>query len=511
MTLPRLDELGPEADPARVGTKAASLGLACHLGFRVPDGFVIPASVAAEPATLGPALAALESRTGLALGDPSRPLVLSLRATAPRSLPGQLDTLLAFGATAATVPALAEFLTSRAAALSLVHHVRLGAQRLESAHAPRPRPPPDLEAAVAAGQDVPADLATLASIARRIRDRAGRHLPDPIGVIVQRMVFGNAAAPSGAMVAHSRQPVTGAPGPAGEWTPGQIGEPLMSGRASPFPLSVSDRPRLGDQSLEARAERAFAELPSILSGLERRLRAPVEVELTLERGQLFVLQARPSALGPVAAVVSAVALAEAGTISPEDALRRVDLDTLLRAGDRVLVDEGEGAELGQGLVASPGVASGRLVIRPEEALELARSGPVVLVRSDASPEDAPAVRAASAVATASGGLTSHAAVMSRALGRPCVVSVAGLRVDERGGVVHAGERTVRVGEEVTVDGHGGRLLAGRHPSRWSARAPAATTLIGWAAARAASPEDAPGPWYDAVREGLCGPPRATKE
>jgi len=505
MTLPRLDELGPEADPACMGTKAAGLGLACHLGLPVPDGFVIPAGVAADPATLGSALAALEARTGCVLGAPSRPLVVSLRATAPRSLPGHLDTLLAFGATAASVPALTGSLGSRAAALFLVHQVRLGAQRLETAHAPPLRPSPDLEAAVAAGKDVPADLATLAAFVRRIRDRAARHLPEPIGVIVQRMVFGNAAPPSGALVAHSRHPVTGAPGPAGEWTPGQIGEPLTSGRASPLPLAVADRPRLADQSLEAQAAGAFAELRGILDALERRFRAPVEVELTLERGQLFVLQARPSSLGPVAAVVSAVALAEAGTISERDALERIDLDTLTRAGDQVLRDEGLGAELGRGLVASPGVASGRLVIRPDEAVTLARDGAVVLVRSDASPEDAPAVRAASAVATASGGLTSHAAVMARALGRPCVVSVANLRIDERGGVVHAGGRLLRVGDEVTVDGHGGRLLAGLHPSRWATRSPAATTLLGWAARRSASAEEAPGPWYEAVRKGLREP------
>lgn len=502
MSLPRLDELGPAADPASVGTKAASLGLACHLGLRVPDGFVLPTTAAADPALLAPAIAALEARTGLVLGDPARPLVLSIRATAPRSLPGQLDTVLGFGATAAAVPALTDRLGSREAALILVHHVRVAAQRLDAHAPPPPRTPGDLEAAVQAGHDVTPDVETLAALIRRFRDRATRHLPEPIGVIVQRMVFGNAGMPSGAMVAHSRHPVTGAPGPAGEWTAGQIGDQLTGGRATPAPLSIAERPRQKDLSLELRAPEAFAELGRVVAAIERHRRRPVEVELTLERGVLFVLQCRPSALGPLAAVVATVALVEAGVIDRDEAIRRIDLDTLLRAGTSELVESAAIEELGRGLVASPGVAAGRVYVRPDEAIEAAQGGPVVLVRSDASPEDAPAVRAASAVATAAGGLTSHAAVMSRALGRPCVVSATALRIDERGGVIHAGARAVKVGEWVTVDGNGGRVLAGRATARWVTRSPAATTLLSWARERAADATEEPGDWYGRLHRSL---------
>jgi pyruvate,orthophosphate dikinase len=128
----------------------------------------------------------------------------------------------------------------------------------------------------------------------------------------------------------------------------------------------------------------------------------------------------------------------------------------------------------------------------------------VLVRSDASPEDAPAVRAAAADATASGGLTSHAAVMSRALGRPCVVSATALRIDERAGVIHAGPRAVKVGEWVTVDGNGGRVLSGRASARWVTRSPAATTLLSWARERVADATDEPGEWYGQLHAALAG-------
>lgn len=500
MSLPLLRELGARPDPALVGTKAAGLGVACSLGLRVPDGFVLPLGQVADPSQLAEALKALGERSGEALGDPDSPLILSIRATAPISLPGQLDTVLGFGATTAALPALQDRLGSREPALALVLQLRQAVLKL-SGVAPRARA--DVAAAVTEGKDVAADVPTLIALIEQFRARAERHLPAPIGVIVQRMVFGSAKAPSGAIVGHSRHPVSGERGPRGEWTPGQLGEVLTGGRGTPAPLSAAERPRQRDASLEVIAPAVFAELRDVLTTLERHLRVPVEAELTLEAGTLHVLQVRPATLGPVAAVVAAVALCEEGVSTKREAIRQIDLDTLRRAGTSELGSPEELAaqgvvEVGRGLVASPGVASGRLYIHPDHVVAESRNGPVVLVRVDASPEDAPAVRAAVAVATSSGGLTSHAAVMSRALHRPCAVSVQGIRVEEAAGVVRADGRELRVGDWVTVDGNVGRLLAGRATARWTTRTQAARTLISWAREWGEG-SDEPGDWYESIR------------
>ena len=511
--LPSLDMLGTAAEASQVGAKAKNLGIARSLGLSVPDGFVVPAGIGSEEAQLGPAIARLEAVLGLGLGDPLRPLVLAVRASSPVSMPGQLDTILCFGATLEALPALTERLGTRQAALAAVHQVRRDAGTARGEPQPRalPSTEPQIEAAIASLPEVPATFASLSACIEAIRARAKKKGVDRAPVIVQAMVFGTAEGTSGAMVAHSRHPVTGERGPRGEWVAGQLGDQLTGGRVTPSPLSTNERTRGKEGALEVRAPAVFVALGAVLEALERAWAQPVEVELAVEKGALSLLQVRPATLGPVALVTATVALVEAGVIDRRTAFVRIDAETLRRAGKTELPDQETLAalgvvELGRGLVASPGVATGRLYIRPEDILEHAPEGPVVLVRSDANPEDAPAVRAATAVATASGGLTSHAAVMSRALGRPCAVSIASLRIDERSGVVSAhvpgsAPRSVHVGEWVTVDGSEGRLFVGQVAGRWTTRSPAAQALIDWANAELGSAETEPGVWYEQLRAG----------
>ncbi len=501
---PSLASLGAAADARVVGVKARGLALGMSLGMRVPDGFVIPIDAPIERASLKAAIDALQSEIGSTLGDPQRPLLLSLRSSPPVSRPGELDTVLCFGATLPVVPVLAGRLSDRSAALRAVLQVRTDAGRASGAPPSRTRATSEaeLEAALASSAEVAPDLETLVALLTAIRARAG----SPIALIVQVMVFGTASGVSGGLVAHSRHPITGEPGPRGEWVPGELGDQLTSGRVTPVALSRAERPREAERSLEARAAGAFAEVGQLVAQLERAMARPIEAELALENGALHLLQVRPSVLSPQGLVTATVALTEAGVLDRREALLRIDLPTLLRAGQSSLPDEAslaaQGAiELGRGLAASPGVASGRLVLRTDDAV--GADGPVVLVRTDASPEDAPAVRAATAVATLAGGLTSHAAVMSRALHRPCAVSVDSLRIDERGGILHAGARQVAVGEWITVDGGSGRVIAGQIAPRWSTRSPAATALLDWARALTDDAEDDPGPWYDALRASLA--------
>lgn len=501
---PSLSSLGADADPRRVGVKGRGLALGMSLGLRVPPAFVVPIGEDLDDAALASALDALEKDTGSALGDPRRPLFLALRSSPPVSRPGELDTVLCFGATLATVPDLTGRLGTRSAALAAVHQARLDASRVRGAQTgTRPKTEADLEAALAASSELTADRASLAALLGTIRARAGT----PIALIVQVMVFGSASGVSGGLVAHSRHPITGEPGPRGEWVPGELGDQLTSGRSKPAALARSERPREADTSLEARAAGAFGEVAQVVAQLERAMATPIEAELALENGALHLLQVRPSVLAPQGQVTATVALVEHGVLDRLAAFRRIDLATLLRAGTSSLPDDealrSAGAiELGRGLAASPGVAAGRLMLRTSDALRGSEAGPIVLVRSDASPEDAPAVRVAAGVATLAGGLTSHAAVMSRALGRPCAVSVDNLRIDERAGVLHAGAHQVAIGEWVTVDGGSGRLLRGQIAPRWSTRNAAATKLLTWARALADDPDDDPGPWYEALRASL---------
>jgi pyruvate,orthophosphate dikinase len=507
---PSLASLGADADPNVVGMKARGLGLGMALGLRVPPGFVVPIGAVLDQGSLRDAIDALQTEIGSVLGDPQRPLFIALRSSPQVSRPGELDTVLCFGATMDTMPTLVGRLSSRAAALAAVYQARTDAARVRGADVPsrRPKTEVDLDAALAEGVELIPDLPNLTSLLAAIRDRAVIAAGSaPTAIIVQAMVFGTASGVSGGLVAHSRHPITGEPGPRGEWVPGELGDQLTSGRVTPAALARSERPRDAELSLEARAAGAFGEIGRWVAQLESAITRPIEAELALENGALHLLQVRPSVLAPQGHVTATVALVEKGVLDRIEAFRRIDLTTLLRAGTSSLPDDASLAtagvtQLGRGLAASPGVASGRMMLRASDALAESSAGPVVLVRSDASPEDAPAVRAAVGVATLAGGLTSHAAVMSRALGRPCVVSVDALRIDERGGILHAGAQQVAVGEWVTVDGGSGRLLRGQIAARWSTRNPAATKLLDWARALADAPEDEPGPWYEALRASL---------
>jgi pyruvate,orthophosphate dikinase len=315
---------------------------------------------------------------------------------------------------------------------------------------------------------------------------AGYALP----IVVQAMRFGTSRRGiSGAGTASSRHPITGEPVVFGEIAWGCQGEDLSLGRGAGVSLRRAAAGRRGDESLEARAPELLAELADAVARAEKALDAVADLEIAVEAGALFVLQLRATVLTPRAEVRTLVDRAVEGVLEREEAIRRVRLTSMARVGRVELVPEselpgGSAAVLGRGLGASPGAATGRVAIAVEDAVSRAARGErIVLVRSDASPEDAPAVRAAVAVATASGGLTSHAAVMSRALGRPCAVSVSNLRVRQGEVSVEGGApRKLVAGDLVTVDGTHGLLVLGAAPTRWVADDPAPALLAGWARA-----------------------------
>jgi pyruvate,orthophosphate dikinase len=489
-----------------LGQKGALLRRAVTLGCPVPPGFHVPAGWCGAGGALpddrlrqlDQALDALAARTGLAL-DGERPLCVAVRASSVAPQPGERPTVLDAGASHAALRGLADRLGSRLAALDCRVRFLRGLARSRGAATaanvrgvrPSAQAPTEsqLEAEIA---ELEARLFAGGPSSARDEILAALLAVGASGapVVVQAMAYGNSVrGPSGAGTASSRHPIQGEAVVFGEVAWGRQGEDVSLGRGAGVSIRAAAAGRRAEESLERRAPEAFAELSALLELLERDLDAVVDAEIVLEAGQLSLVQVRPTALTPRAEIRVAVDLVREGRMTREQALGRVRVTSLAKVGRLELLDEealrASGAEvLGRGLGASPGAATGVVAIEVDDALARAAAGQkVVLVRSDASPEDAPAVRAAVGVATASGGLTSHAAVMSRALGRPCAVSVSNLRV--RGDHVMAelpGGRTVRLaaGDVVSVDGGRGLLVSGAAPTRWVGEDDAPRELAGWA-------------------------------
>jgi pyruvate,orthophosphate dikinase len=294
---------------------------------------------------------------------------------------------------------------------------------------------------------------------RAVTYREHHRIPHDLGtaVVVQTMVFGNLSSPSGTGVAFTRSPIDGSATLYGEYLEGGQGEDVVSGIVDPEPLETA----------AARLPDVFAQLRAVCDALEAEYRDALDIEYTVERGTLYLLQVRVAKRTPQASVRIAAELAEAGTITSSDALRRVDVEHV-RALEQVRFDpdalaeaQTNGAILTSGVGASPGQVSGVLVVDPDQAVERAKAGErVILARPTTSPRDVHGMLAADGSLTARGGATSHAAVVARALAKACVVGCSELHVDERDGAVSVGDRTVRVGEYLSLDGSSGEVYVG---------------------------------------------------
>jgi pyruvate,orthophosphate dikinase len=513
---------GDAVDAARLGGKAVGLLEAAAAAVPVPPFFVLTTDVAKESAAeIDRAVDA-----GLASLPTDRPLVFSVRSSPVASMPGMLDTVLDVGATRDALPALEAFLGDAAAALDVRRRFLeswgttvLGMPRTAFDALARARvasrstmPPPalaasELEARVARheaaiGRKEPRDLraqireAVLAVLrsweSPRARDwrAANPRSPEGMGVVVQLMVFGNAPSPSGAGVAFTRNPVSGEKQLFGEWLPNAQGDEVTSGRASPAGLTAASSGRREGESLERQAPDAFSRLSSLATELERRRRDALDLELTLERGKLWVLQVRTAKRAPRAAVRIAVDLVKEGLADPDTVLSRLEPSVLSSLVERTIADPPE--PLTAGLAASPGAVSGRVVLEVDEAVRAAAAGEaVILVRTACTPEDAPGIRAAAGILTTSGGLTSHAAVIARALAKPCIVSASDLHVDRgRAEVRSAGRSVVPLPTALTLDGSTGRVFAGALPLRSTWTLGEAREIAAWARER--------GTWSDVL-------------
>ena len=497
-----------------LGGKGAGLAEMCRLGLPVPPGFTIPTSActaffAAEnqlaDALLGAVAEGVErvgDLTGKRFGDPNNPLLVSVRSGAPVSMPGMMDTVLNLGLNDQTVVGLGEtsddprfawdayrrFLQMFGSVVLGVQYSRLAREvdRVRGEHEEADLTVKQLQliverlkgVIVSAGKTFPDDVneqlrlaieAVFLSFntARARFYRKSRGISDDTGtaVNVQAMVFGNTGDTSATGVAFTRNPKTGEASLFGEWLPNAQGEDVVAGTHTPLPLYRAQAGADPDlATLEEALPEAFAHLQVLEKKLEMHFRDMQDIEFTIERGQLYLLQTRTGKRTPGAAVQIVVDLVNEGIITVEEALDRIDAGMLEMVLRPVLDPDAPRKVLAKGLDASPGAASGRVVFHAEDAQEMVSRGEkVVLVRNETSPEDIQGMTAAEGILTARGGQTSHAAVVARSMGKPCVVGCNDITVDYARQLFYAGDTVVRRGDFITIDGASGTIMEGDVP------------------------------------------------
>jgi pyruvate,orthophosphate dikinase len=511
---------GPPPDPALHGEKAALLAAAHAAGLSVPPGFAL---APCHDGGIDAALARLEQATGLRLGCLERPLLVSVRPAAEVPAGGIAPAILNIGVTSATLPALAARHGERAAhdlhrrLIQAYGAAALGVEGEEfeyALHDALRYAGVESETALTAPQ-----LAELAQTCLKlIGDNGGGVFPDdaraqldgalgalprlwagkpaaarraaigaaeaPLGTIVQVMALGLGHGPSGAGIAQLRDEVTGEPRLSGRYLAQAQGEDALMGLRTPQALTAGERRALGlhEPALEETAPQAVPALIEAGRRLEQAIGDAVALEFTVAEGKVHVLEVKRARRSARAAVRIAVDLAEAGAIDRETALMRVDPSHLEEQLHPAIDPDAPRDVLGQGLPASPGAASGPLVFSPDAA-ETARqqNGAAILALIETSPEDIRGMHAAKGVLTVRGGMTSHAAVVARGLGKPCIVGARGFRLDHAKGRLTAPDgRVFLQGDVVTVDGTTGQVLAGAVPMLQPEATGAFATLLGWA-------------------------------
>jgi len=520
-----------------LGGKGANLAEMASLGLPVPPGFTISTEVCthyyANDRTLPDgldvqvenALGIVGDAVGAVFGDVRNPLLVSVRSGARASMPGMMDTILNLGLNDETVHGLASrsrdarfaydsyrrFIQMYSDVVLGVDHgvfedILEGHKNLNGFNADTELSAEDWQEVIGAykdavkretGEPFPQDLraqlwGAIGAVfgswqnARAITYRRLHQIPDSWGtaVTVQAMVFGNMGDSSATGVAFTRNPSTGAKEIYGEFLVNAQGEDVVAGIRTPQNLSERARIEAGDSapSLEALMPDIFGELQDIFARLEARYHDMQDVEFTIQGGKLWMLQTRSGKRTAEAALKIAVDLADEGVISREEAVMRIEPSALDQLLHPTIDPSAHKSVVTRGLAASPGAASGEIVFDSNEAEALKAKGrEVILVRIETSPEDIHGMHAAAGILTARGGMTSHAAVVARGMGRPCVCGAGQLRIDAKAGEMTApGGKVFRAGDIITIDGSTGEVLEGRVRMRQPELSGAFATLMSWA-------------------------------
>ncbi|HEX3219761.1 MAG TPA: pyruvate, phosphate dikinase [Candidatus Limnocylindria bacterium] len=523
----------PEGNAAMrslLGGKGAGLAEMTNAGLPVPPGFTITTEACnayyAAGKELPPGLwddvlehmRALEKQTGKGFGDAANPLLVSVRSGAAFSMPGMMDTVLNLGLNEETVGGLIRLTDNERFGYDAWRRfvAMFGRIVLDIPATEFDEPFDALKEERGAKQDTDLTADDLRGIADHYRqivqDKRGEPFPtDPYrqlelavravfdswfgkrahdyrefnkiphdlgtAVNVVTMVFGNMGSDSGTGVAFTRDPNTGEKVLYGEYLTNAQGEDVVAGVRTPAKIS----------QMQQELPEVYSEFESIAERLERHYRDVQDLEFTIERGKLYMLQTRSAKRTAPAAVKIAVDMAKEGILSRDEAVQRVDphqiVQLLLPRFDEAAKARAQDRFVARGLNASPGAATGKAIMDPDRAVEAKAAGdPVILVRIETSPDDVHGMLASLGVLTARGGATSHAAVVARSMGLPCVAGAETLRIDYGKREMRAGDVTVREGDMISIDGTTGEIYAGELPTieaRFEDEHDLAT-LLGWA-------------------------------
>jgi len=518
---------GADADAGMqeiVGGKGANLAEMCRIGLPVPPGFTIATTVCGRyyendrrlpkdvTAALRKAVVRLERESGRGFGDPAKPLLVSVRSGAAISMPGMMDTVLNLGLNAAAMEGLAAQTGNRRFALDARRRfIQMFANVVEGFDHSRFETILELEQA-AAGFDSDSDMdepsleRVVGKYLKLYRKLAGRPFPDDpheqlersvsavfgswegnraveyrrihkieglIGtaVTVQTMVFGNLGPTSGTGVCFTRDPSTGEDVFYGEYLMNAQGEDVVAGIRTPQDLAG-----LGKES-----PAAYKQLCKVRTLLEKHYRDMQDIEFTIEEGTLYILQTRTGKRTARAAVRIAVEMVKRRLITREEAVGRVEPNQIDRLLHPQFDPKAKRRVIATGLPASPGAVCGKVVFTAEEAKERAAAGDaVILVRNETSPEDVGGMHAAEGILTATGGMTSHAAVVARGMGKCCVAGAGDVRIDEANGRFRAGGVEIQRGEVISLDGTLGQVMQGPVDTMPADPGKEFGILLGWA-------------------------------
>ncbi|HEX2835958.1 MAG TPA: pyruvate, phosphate dikinase [Thermoanaerobaculia bacterium] len=508
-----------------LGGKGAGLAEMTNIGVPVPPGFTISTGVCTYfyehdknyPPELKQAvadnLAKVEASVGRKFGDRAKPLLVSVRSGARASMPGMMDTILNLGLNDETVQGLAQSSGDERFALDSYRRfiqmysdvvLEIDREHFEhELHALRDRagvktdaeiPAESLRELVATyknivrekgGRDFPQDVqeqlwGAIGAVfnswnnQRAITYRKLNQIPDDWGtaVNVQSMVFGNMGDDCATGVAFTRNPSTGEKKFFGEYLPNAQGEDVVAGIRTPLPISKAQVVDPTQKSLEETLPDVYEQLVDVYKKLEAHYRDMQDIEFTIQSRKLYLLQTRTGKRTGFAAVKIACDMVDEGLITHTEAVERVEAGQIVQllapvfdAQEKAKVLTG-GRSLGRGLPAGPGAAAGRIAFSADRAVAMAKEGPVILVRVETSPEDIAGMHSAAGILTTRGGLTSHAAVVARGMGRPCIVGAGALKVDySKGELRSEGHEPLEEGDWVSIDGTTGEIIGGKLATR----------------------------------------------
>jgi pyruvate,orthophosphate dikinase len=511
---------GTSAMRQLLGGKGANLAEMASLGLPVPAGFTISTALCTYfynndrqyPDDLTPqveqAIAQIERSLGAKFGDPTNPLLVSVRSGAPLSMPGMMDTVLNLGLNDTTVEGLAQktgdprfAYDSYRRFLQMYGDVVLGVE-----HGLFEEALDEAKRHAGVSQDTELDVGSLEKLVGNYKEIVKREINQPfpetameqlwgaVGAVfgswmtpraityrrlhdipqsmgtavnVQAMVFGNLGPTSATGVAFTRNPSTGEKAYYGEYLINAQGEDVVAGIRTPQPLTkaMGDHGGVAGRSLEEQMPRAYDELVGVFDRLEQHYKDMQDIEFTVQQDKLYILQTRTGKRTAVAALKIAVDMVDEGLLSSDQAVLRIDPASLDQLLHPTLDPSAARNILTRGLPASPGAVSGNVCFDADAAERRAAAGEdVILVRTETSPDDIHGMHAAKGILTARGGMTSHAAVVARGMGKPCVCGAADLEVREHEKMLRVGSLELGEGDVMTIDGGDGTVMSGRVPT-----------------------------------------------